>query len=180
MQNYRFWLFDVVPSSAPPFYVLGSPFLGFSSISAPEYTADVDEIKQVNSMFKRHAYSGGGVSSITLSRGVRGFDDSMWDWMYRAIRGLEVTQRDLLLIQYTNINLINQIDGRDGRYELDLKSTPLEIAGFLPGKAWLLWSCIPTAYRAGSGFDALSSDVSVAELTIQPDAITEFGLLDPV
>ena len=180
MQNYRFWLFDLVPSAAPPFFVLGSPAFGFSSISAPEYTANVDEIKQGNSMFTRHAYSGGSVGTITLARGVRGFDGTMWDWMHRAIKGLEITNRHMVLLHYTNINILRaggseytagqNLDGIDG---------PLEIAGFIPGKAWILWSCIPTRYRAGSGFDAMSGDVSIAELDIQPDAMVEITLLDP-
>lgn len=181
MQNYRFWLFDLVPSAAPPYFVLGSPAFGFSSITAPEYTASVDEIKQGNSMFTRHAYSGGSVGSITLSRGVRGFDGTMWDWMHRAIKGLEITNRHMVLLHYTNINLLHSSSNSnkitDIMYEI---GGPLEIAGFIPGKAWILWSCIPTRYRAGSGFDAMSGDVSIAELDIQPDAMVEITLLDPL
>jgi phage tail-like protein len=182
MQNYRFWLFDIVPSSAPPFFVLGSPVLGFQTISAPEYTAEVDEIKQCNSMFKRHAYSGGSVAPITLTRGVRGFDDSFWDWMYRAIRGLEVTQRHLLLLHYTNINFIHGVDTWDEKmtFDVDFKNTPLEVAGFIPGKAWILWNCIPSRYRAGSGFDGMSSDVSIQELELSVDSFVEMSLLDPI
>jgi phage tail-like protein len=181
MQNYRFWLFDIVPSAAPPFFVLGTPVLGFQTISAPEYTAEVDEIKQCNSMFKRHAYSGGGVSPITLTRGVRGFDDTFWDWMYRAIRGIDETQRHLLLLHYTNINYVKSIAAVSSKISLDadFKNTPLEIASFVPGKAWILWNCIPTRYRAGSGFDGSSSDVSIAELEVQPDAFLEMALMDP-
>lgn len=179
MQNYRFWLFDIVPSQAAPFYVLGAPLLGFSSITAPEYTAEVDEIKQMNSMFKRYAYSGGSVGSITLSRGVRGFDDTMWDWMYRAIRGTDVIQRHLLLIHFTNINLLHSLDTDNSLPTLDFNS-PLHIGGFVPGKAWILWSCIPTRYRSGSGFDGMSGDVSIAELEVQPESMVELSLLDPI
>lgn len=184
MQTHRFWLFDIVPSLAPPFYVLGTPFLGFSSITAPEYTAEVDEIKQVNSMFKSYTYSGGSVGSITLSRGVRGFDNSMWDWMYRALTGLEVTNRHLLLLHFTNINLKLVGDALSPLGALSAVGVgiplPTDIASFVPGKAWILWDSIPTRYKAGSDFDGLSSAVSISELDIQPRAMTEMAILDPI
>lgn len=175
MQSHRFWLFDAVPSLAPPFYVLGTPFYGFNSITSPEYTAEVDTIKQMNSMFKRYAYAGGEVAPITLMRGVRGFDDTMWTWMYRAITGLETTQRHLVLLHYTNIRLFNM--------PLEMPSgiqTPFEGGEFLPGKAWLLWSCIPTRYKAAGDFAANDGSVSISSLDIQPEAVTEFTLLDPM
>lgn len=173
MQDHRFWLFDVVPSSAFPFYVLGSPILGFQSISMPEYTAEVDSIKQVNSMFKRPVYSGGEVSPVTLTRGVRGWDSSMWDWMHRAIKGYEVTQRHLLLVHYTNINA-------DADNNVDIPVQAWESASFLPGQAILLWEAIPTRFKPGSDFDATSGAVSVAELEIQPWAMSVISLLDPL
>ncbi|MDD5510948.1 MAG: phage tail protein [Dehalococcoidales bacterium] len=182
MQSYRFWLFDLVPSMAPPFYVLGAPFFGFSAISSPEYSAQVDSITQLNSMFKKYSYGGGEMSPITLSRGVRGFDDTMWQWMYRALTGLETTQRHLLLLSYTNINLYNidPVTGIGKQFDSSGIQNPFEIGEFLPGKAWLLWGCIPSAYKSASDFDANSPDVSISELTIQPEAVTELTALDPI
>ena len=182
MQSYRFWLFDAIPSLTPPFYVLGAPFFGFNAITAPEYTAEVDEIKQLNSMFKKYAYSGGAASPITLTRGVRGFDNTMWDWMYRALIGLEVTNRHLVLMQYTSINITAGVESELGQFAANAfnPNTAWEAANFVPGKAWLLWNCIPTRYKAGSDFDATSGDVSLSELDVQPEAITEFALLDPI
>lgn len=175
MQSHRFWLFDVVPALAPPFYVLGAPFFGFSSITAPEYTAEIDTIKEVNSMFKKYAYSGGEASQITLMRGVRGFDNTMWDWMYRALTGLETTQRHLLLLHFTSINLFHAPDIAPGI------SIPFSDAiEFLPGQAFLLWSCIPVRYKGASDFDATNGAVSIAELDIQPRAISQFSVLDPI
>jgi len=170
MQNHRFWLLDVVPSATFPFLVLGAPFLGFQSITTPEFTAEVDEIKQVNSMYKRHGYSGGSVGPLTLTRGVRGYDDTMWEWMDRAIRGLDMIARHLLLIHFTSI----------GTTDGDIPIDAWESAAFLPGKAWLLWDCIPTRYKPATDFDAMGGEVSVAELDIQPWAMTEFTLLSPL
>lgn len=178
MQSYRFWLLDISPSSVFPFLVLGAPFLGFKSITAPEYTAEVENIKQVNSMFKRPVYTGGEVSPMTLTRGVRGFDDSMWQWMYKSIKGYDVPYRNLLLLQYTSIG--NDHIHEAMQIEADgLPTAAWETAGFVPGKAWILWHCIPGTYKAGSDFDAMASDVSVAELTIHPWAITELSAFNP-
>jgi len=181
MQTHRFWLLDVVPSIARPFYVLGSPFLGFSNITMPEYTAEVDEIKQVNSMFKKYAYSGGSVGVITLSRGVRAWEDSMWEWMFRALKGTEVTERHLLLLQFTSLgNALANDAGLDTAEALGVPLGLWEGVSFAPGKAWLLWNCIPTRYKAGSDLDAMSGEVSIAELDIQPEAVSEFTLADPL
>jgi len=170
LQNHRFWLLDVVPSSTFPFLVLGAPLLGFQSISTPEYTAEVEEIKQLNSMYKRSVYTGGGVSPITLTRGVLGYDDTFWQWMKRAIAGNDMTNRNLLLIQFTSI----------GTTDDDIGVGAWESAAFVPGKAWLLWSCIPTRYKAGSDFDAQGGQVSIAELELNVWAMTEMTLLSPL
>jgi phage tail-like protein len=180
MQTHRFWLFDVVPSAAPPFYVLGAPFFGFASITAPEYTAETTEIKQVNSMFKQYAYTGGSVSPIVLTRGVRGYDDTMWDWMYRAITGLEVTNRHLLLLHFTSINILAGVTGGWDQSLVEGIELPIEAGMFLPGKAWLLFDSIPTRYKAASDFDAKSGEVSISEIEIQPSSIREFACLDPI
>lgn len=178
LQSHRFWLMDIVPSATFPFYVLGSPLMGFQSITAPEYTAEAEEIKQLNSMYKRHAYSGGSVGPITLTRGVRGYDDTMWQWMYRAIKGMESTNRHLLLIQYANIDAANI-----GPFDLDVPDLPTnawEYVSFVPAKAWMLWDSIPVRYKGASDFDAMSGEVSVAELDIQPWAMTEVSMFSPL
>jgi hypothetical protein len=40
-------------------------------------------------------------------------------------------------------------------------------------RAWLLWDCKPTRYRPTQDFDATAGDVSIAELEVQPVAVTE-------
>jgi hypothetical protein len=174
LQSHRFWLVDLVPSSTFPFFVMGAPIMGFQSITMPEVTLEVDEIKQVNSMYKRYAYSGGSVGAITLTRGARAYDDTFNLWVDRAIRGYDMVPRNLLLIQFTGINVANALG-----LSVDLPTAiqAWEVAQFLPGRAWLLWDCIPTRYKAGTDMDAMSGDVSIMELDIQPVAVTEFALL---
>lgn len=172
MLTHRFWLMDVVPSATFPFLVLGTPFMGFQSITSPEYTAEMVEIKELNSMYKKYGYGGGAASPITLTRGVRGYDETMWNWMQMAIRGNDMTNRHLVLLHFTSMAM--PVGG-----DSDLPFDAWETRPFLPGKAWLLWDCLPTRYKAASDFDATSSSVSISELEIQPQAITEMTLLDP-
>lgn len=174
LRSNRFWLVDVIPSSTFPFWVLGAPFMGFQSITMPEISLEVDEVKQVNSMYKKYVYSGGSVGAITLMRGARVYDDTFFQWINRAVRGIDMNPRNLLLIQYTDINM-SEYTGVD--ISLPTAMQAWEVAQFVPGRAWLLWNTIPTRYKAGSDLDATSGEVSIMELDCQPEAITEFALL---
>lgn len=168
LQDHRFWLVDIMPSAVYPFYVLGSPLLGFQTISAPEITLESDKVKQLNSMYKRSVYTGGDVSPITLTRGVSMYDNTFWSWLQIALRGYDFPNRDLLLIHFSQIG---------GKLEIPVPIDSWEGIQRVPGKAWLLWDCIPTRYKAASDFDAASGQVSIAELEIQPWAIEEFTLV---
>jgi phage tail-like protein len=174
LQAHRFWLLDLVPSTVFPFFVLGSPMYGFASITAPEITLETREIRQMNSMWKRYAYAGGGCGPITLTRGARMNDDTFYTWIKRAMRGFDRTHRTLLLVHYTGVNAFQELGG----YTLDLPA-PLEAwdaASFVPGRAYIMWDCIPTRYKAGTDFDANSADVSIMELELQPHAVEEIVL----
>lgn len=181
LQDHRFWMFDISPSSAYPFLVLGAPFLGFQTLGAPEYTIEVDNIKQLNSMFKTPLYSGGEVGPITMTRGVRGWDGTMWDWMHRALSGFEQTKRNLLILHYSNINVLSKVDELNSI--IDMNDFPTEIwsaHAFVPGKAYVVLGAVPTRYRPASDFDASSGGVSISELEIQPSAFVEIPLWNPL
>lgn len=53
---------------------------------------------------------------------------------------------------------------------------PVEFAPRLPAKAWKLKKCIPTRWKGGGDFDAMSGDVSIAEMEIAPERIEELSL----
>jgi phage tail-like protein len=194
LQNHRFWLFDVVPSATLPFYVLGSPVYAFSAITAPEYTFDTREVKQMNSMFKRTVYEGGSMGTMTLSRGARVYDDTFYEWVKRAIEGTDSINRTLMLIQYTGasmlgeaaakaekvVNVVQSIAGGVqnplrgvGRFEDLDRNYALNV----PGRAWVLFDCVPTRYRTGSDFDATDASVSIMELEMAVESFTEIALL---
>jgi len=174
LRSNRFWLVDVIPSSTFPFFVLGAPFMGFQSITMPEITLNTDESKQVNSMYPFQTYIGANVSPITLTRGCRVYDDTFYQWVQRAIRGIDMNPRNLLLIQYTDINLSTYTGAS---VEMPVAMEAWEVAQFLPGRAWLLWDAIPVRYKAGTDLDGTSGEVSIMELDIAIHAVTEFALL---
>jgi hypothetical protein len=53
---------------------------------------------------------------------------------------------------------------------------PFEIAARIPGKAWMLYGCIPSRYRPGGDFDATSSEISIAELDLEMEFFDEISL----
>jgi hypothetical protein len=57
-----------------------------------------------------------------------------------------------------------------------LSPGPFEFAARVPAKAWKLGGCLPTRYKAGSDFEATSSEISITELDVEPEALEEFSL----
>lgn len=53
---------------------------------------------------------------------------------------------------------------------------PVDHAPRFPAKAWILRRCLPTRWKAASDFDAMSGDVSIAELAVQPHRIEELSV----
>jgi hypothetical protein len=195
LQNHRFWLMDLVPSATYPFFVLGSPIYGFQSISMPEYTFETREIKQMNSMLKRTVYEGGGWGTITLSRGVRIVDDTFYEWVRRAIDGLDTIDRDLLLVQFhpasakilDGANIQALVNGAGAIGNPTAAAVNALVGGMdcgylrnIPGKAWLLWGAVPTRYKPGSDLDATDAGVSIMEIEIAVTNVSEFSLLSPL
>jgi phage tail-like protein len=50
----------------------------------------------------------------------------------------------------------------------------------IPARAWYLWGCVPTRYKASSDFEGESADVSIMELDMQVDMIEEISLSSSV
>jgi phage tail-like protein len=173
LQAHRFWLLDISPSTVFPFFVLGSPMYGFASITAPEITLETQEIGQLNSMWKRHAYVGGSCGSITLERGCRIEDDTFYEWVKRAMRGSDRINRTLLLIHYTGSA---ERDSNGSFVELPNPIDTWDNVSWIPGRVWVLWDCLPVRYKAGSDFDAKSAEVSLMSVELQPHAVEEIVL----
>lgn len=53
---------------------------------------------------------------------------------------------------------------------------PFEVAPRLPAKAWVLYGCIPSRYKAAGDFDATDSAISIQELELAVESWDELSL----
>jgi len=84
--SHQFHLIDVDWSlGIPPFVLL--PQAGFSAITPPELSIDVDEISEGTSMFKHTVVKKGNVGNITLSKGATAFNSDFWRWTMACLKG---------------------------------------------------------------------------------------------
>lgn len=184
---YQFHLMDVSYSLAFPPWAL-DPLFSFNSITAPEFTVEVEELAEGTHPFKRHLISGGSVGPITLSRGASFYDAEFWRWIVATVKGspggplgsMSGKRRNLLLIQFTGYSAMAAKNAGPA-----LQAAAAVARGFLPdvggilrvpARAWLMMDCLPIRYKTGSDFDATSNEVSVMELELHPDRIEEFSI----
>ncbi len=173
MQSFPFWVFDVSGAQGNSLFSIFDPTLGFSAVSAPEIIVETRDIQPGNWEYKRRIVKGAEVGSVTLSRGARFYDSDFYNWITNAILGKQAVRRNLVLVHFLGFRAQSQATG------LDLSQPDAGIAQLglrTPGRAWVLYDCIPTRYRPGSDFDATSSDVSISELEVQPEHIIELTL----
>ena len=189
LQTYAFHLADVTPSLAPPFFSLGmgAP-VSFSQCSMPEITLEVESFRQLCSMYQTHVVSAASVGPISLSRGVLSVDSTLYRWINRSIMGSDRVHRDLCLLHASSMAPLHNIGSE---YKEGDGITPANNSVKLGadagaygmfralGKGFILHNCVPTRYKAGTDLDATSGEVSIAELEIQPEFVTEFSL-DPL
>jgi phage tail-like protein len=148
---------------------------GFRHCNAPEITLDTREVKEGNYEFRRHVINGATAGAITFQQGVQIFNSDMYSWIQMAIVGYKTYRRNLMLIQFTDISptgsTTNDVGGLLNSV-LPLNS----LVSRVPGRAWMLYDCIPIHYRAATDFDPMSADISIMELSVQPSEIQEFSL----
>lgn len=171
MQAYPFWLVDIQPNLNPPFFAL-NPLMGFKSCSQVEITLNHTEYRPLDRMHPVQMIDSADVSPITLSRGAVLAVYDFYRWVERHEKGLDRSRRNLLLIHF----LTYGIEGTGG-----IAVGPLTVGGPFaevirpPGRAWVLWDCVPTRYSYGE-LDATSGEVVVNELDIRPGAVTQVDL----
>lgn len=173
LQGYAFWLCDITPSTKQPFTVLGPLYAGFRSVTLPTLTASTQSIAPINSYYPRHYYTSFEVGSITLQRGVLRTDSSFYQWMTRSMYGNDRSQRDLLLLHLTSMDMLDRVTYDAGPSGFGYVEAVRSV-----GKGYILYDCIPTRYSAGGDLDATSADIVVQEIEVQPNYFTEFSL-DP-
>lgn len=124
--------------------------VGFMAVEGGGITANTEEIREGNWPFPHHVIINATTEPITLRRGVMPRDSDFYNWIMAAIYGYKWTSRNLLL----------RAMRKDGT----------------AAKAWLLHACIPESCTPFSPFDATSSEVLTAELTIAVEYIEELPI----
>jgi phage tail-like protein len=177
MQSYPFWVFDASGIAGNVLFSIFDPVLGFSSTSAPEINAELRQVKPGNWEYPRQVFKAASVSPITMARGTQFFDSDFYNWITNTIRGKQPVRRNLVIVHYLTFRPLRSALGVNGGSsgigpELGVTS-PIER---VPGRAWVCYDCLPTRYKAGTDFDAKSSDVSIQELEVQPEHIIELTI----
>lgn len=185
LQSFRFHLFDVPKLSggagATGFSLADSVFTavaGFTNISHPELTLETETIKEGTFMFDRHFSKRASVGPMVLARGARYNDSEFWAWASGMVLGV-MPRRDLVLVQFTaaRTGTTRSSAGRAANATSDATAEQVRTDFLLrvPGKVWYLFNCLPTRYKAGGDLDSRSSDISIAELEIQPEVVSEIS-----
>lgn len=86
LSAYPFWLADIGPLSTLSLPIL-TPVAGFSSITAPEISGEVETFKEGNWAFDRKVLKSASVSPMTLSRGVSIYEADFYYWIKAALYG---------------------------------------------------------------------------------------------
>lgn len=173
LQNFSFCLFDL-PKFPTSLRGLASQAFaltvraGFSSITSPEYSAATDEINIGNSSHPYKYITHWTYGTLTLSHGSTLNNTDFNDWVDGVIKG-SGERRNFLLVHFTRSSFFPGIGSIGG---LDTVAKIFTV----PAKAWQLLGCLPTRYKVASDFEALSSDVSIQELDIEPLEVIEVNI----
>lgn len=183
LNNFRFHVLDISFQTPVVFNVS----FGFNYCTAPEISVETKEVKSGTFEYSNYVPVGASVAPIELRQGARLLNSDFYDWISRTVRGENSPsgenspRRNLMLIQYSDMSAHtgrtgdgSAVNGTGdfGNYVFSLN----DLISRVPARAWMLMECIPVRYKAGSDFDALGNEISIAELTIQPQFIQEFNL----
>lgn len=242
LQNYPFWLMDIAPIE-PLALPLFTPLLGFSAITAPEITIEIQDVTEANWFFRRKVVKGADASPMTLMRASKWYDGDFYKWVMAALMGDTggrgrslgafaiggaTPRRDLLLVHFlsrsplapgqdaaaaatagilalqgtvtamssatagaTNLGVsglsasaLGAAAAIGGSIAASARASegqgkplgPFEIAPRIPAKAWMLYGCVPSRYKAAGDFDASDSSISIQELEIAVESWDELNL----
>ena len=122
-------------------------FVGFSSMTVPEFTMETREIKQGNWPYVHQVptgYQQGG--NVTLTMAVLPLNIDMYAWWLQVVNGIFAPRRNLMMAH-----------------------TRADKA--LPSRLLSCENCIPVSWKPASDFDASSSAVSLETITFHTQRI---------
>jgi phage tail-like protein len=173
----KFQLLDV--SFSIPMVLL--PLFGFRSVSFPQLSLSYKQVKEGNYEYPRNTtVERAEITAMTLEQGVSLINSDFWDWIRKAVTS-KVPKKNLLLIQFTSLNPTPPLLNQSALSKVPGASS---LGGFgvfedgtrIPGKAWMLYNCRPLSYKPGTDLDAMSGEISLATLEIQPEEIEEISI----
>ena len=157
LQTAFFQVFDLPNLPVPNIFPSQLARLGgFASCSAPSLTLVTEDIPEGNWPYIHKTAARAQIDTVTLTRGIRPFDLDFILWTQAYLFGRFATRRNLLVMQ-------------------NRRGTTPGIGG-TPIIGWVLHNCIPVRAKVAGDFNALSADVSIAELDVIPDDITTLPL----
>lgn len=174
LSNYHFHVMDM-SFSTPSVFNLSA---GFRFCTAPEITAEIKEFKEGTFEYPKKVITGAKVGDISLHRGVKFFDSDFYDWIAPAIAakntqsqilGQTIFRKNILIIQYSDISTNSNSQGFTPFQTLN------DLIQFVPARAWMCFDTLPVYYKAGTDFDGIGADMSIAELTLSPRYIEEYN-----
>lgn len=172
LQSHLFWAFDASGQGVPVF----NPLFGFSRITSPEISAEIETFKDGTFLYNRSVVKGGSVGPVIFERAASMFDCDFYDWIMFTLHGNKdfedggtlgklanglagllggapaSPRRNLLIVQFTNINLAGSGGG--------LAATGVRIAGTVAASA-----LAAAAFGAGGGI-ALAAGVAAGASSI--------------
>lgn len=164
LQNDSFWLVDIVPALAPPFFLF-SDGTGFSGCTAPEIVLEEIEVVEGTSYFVRKVAGKARASSITLSRGVAFWDTDFIQWIEDTIQGGSKPRRTMALFHLHKVS-----------EKVEPGASFMTPSDRAVGRVWILFGCLPTRYKAGSDFDASDASVSIQELDFSVERVEQINM----
>lgn len=163
---------------------------GFRYCSGPETTLDTKDVKEGTYEYRKPVIHGATAGPVVLHQGAQIFNSDFNDWVTTAVQGYRSYRKNLLLIQFSDVSPFGVgaqgtgilgaggggFLGGAGGSILNAVLPLNDLISRVPARAWMLSGCVPTHYKAASDFDPLAADISIMELTLQPQSIEEFSL----
>lgn len=144
MQNFRFFVVESEPRPADRDAKFLSVAAAFASASTPEVTTDIVEYRDGMSVLTKKFPTWPTFTPVTLTRGVVRGDSEFFNWMDAAVGG--------------------------GPYRADLEIQHFHRVGWFinaPSRIYKLLEAMPSRVKVASDLDALSGDVSIADLDVE-------------
>jgi phage tail-like protein len=148
LQNFRFFVTESEPAPADRTGKFLAVAAAFASASVPEVTTDIVEYRDGMSVLTKKQPTWPTFAAVTLTRGVVRGDTEFFNWMDAAVGG--------------------------GPYRADLEVQHFHRVGWFinaPARLYKLLEAMPSRVKIATDLDALSGDISIADIDIEYEGL---------